>query len=231
MHGCKRVGVFADVRFKPGRAFGQNYDPGGIGHVSQELLLKITGRDHVTLGRKNIDPWRGQLGIKINLTTNELPNLNDRALASRFIKLYFGVSFLGREDTNLRAKLKAELPGIAARCILAYRRLCARGEFIQPQSGKALEREVLAASDPFAAMALDCFVPDGASTLKKSTAYFQFETWRLKNNRLDVNCKENKFGERLRRVAGFERIVDAPRPHGQPRAWFGMRIRKSEDIG
>ena len=41
----KRVGVFPDVRFKPGKFFGTNYDPGGIDHRSAELLLKITGED------------------------------------------------------------------------------------------------------------------------------------------------------------------------------------------
>src|SRR5262249_19352456 len=45
----KRVGVFADVRLKQGRAYGQNYDPGGADHRSSELLLKITGRDKVSI--------------------------------------------------------------------------------------------------------------------------------------------------------------------------------------
>jgi putative DNA primase/helicase len=42
----KRVGVFPDVRFKPGKWWGQNFDPGGIDHVSKEMLLRITGGDH-----------------------------------------------------------------------------------------------------------------------------------------------------------------------------------------
>jgi putative DNA primase/helicase len=49
----KRVGVFADVRFKAGRAIGRvAFDAGGIGHESAELLLNITGEDTITIGRK-----------------------------------------------------------------------------------------------------------------------------------------------------------------------------------
>ena len=46
----KRVGVFPDVRVKPGKHYGSSYDAGGISHTSQELLLNITGQDTLTLG-------------------------------------------------------------------------------------------------------------------------------------------------------------------------------------
>jgi len=49
----KKVGVFADVRFKPAKAYGlTGYDPGGIDYQSAQLLLNIIGRDKVSPGRK-----------------------------------------------------------------------------------------------------------------------------------------------------------------------------------
>jgi putative DNA primase/helicase len=60
----KRVGVFPDVRFKPGKFYGANYDPGGIDHKSSELLLKITGEDRLTIPRKYIGAWKGRLPMK-----------------------------------------------------------------------------------------------------------------------------------------------------------------------
>jgi putative DNA primase/helicase len=123
----KRVGCFPDVRLKPPKQYGQVVDPGGMGHTSVQLMLQILGGDAITIGRKNIGSWRGRLLLKLILISNEVPNFNDPVLATRFVKLLFMVSFLGREDPDLRAKLGRELPGIAARCLAAYRRLRARG--------------------------------------------------------------------------------------------------------
>jgi putative DNA primase/helicase len=109
----KRVGVFSDVRFKPGKMWGQNWDAGGITHTSAELLLNITGEDVITIGRKYIGAWHGQLRLKPVLISNEVPNLNDAqgVLPSRFIKVRFGVSFFGREDVNLRGKFGSGIAG------------------------------------------------------------------------------------------------------------------------
>ena len=230
----KRVGVFADVRFKPGRAYGTSFDPGGLGHVSAELLLNITGEDTVTIGRKYKQPWHGQLRLKLMLISNEVPNLNDASgvLPSRFLKLRFSKSFFGQEDPFLRDKLRAELPGIAARCVSAYQRLCERGHFVQPETATALEHDVLMASDPFTAMALECFAPDPSGWVSKPKAYSTFELWCATNHREDVRraTPNNKFGEKLRAVPGFENINGDTRPMDPdtgrqgPRAWLGMRL-------
>jgi putative DNA primase/helicase len=193
------------------------------------LLLNVTGEDTITIGRKYKGPWHGQLRLKLMLISNEAPNLNDPGgvLPSRFIKIHFGVSFFGQEDPFLRDKLSAELPGIAAHCVSAYQRLCGRdGGFIQPKSADELDRRVLAASDPFTAMALECFEPDHAATVVKAVAFNRFEKWCKDNGRLDIlrTTPDNRFGTRLREVPGFEQLSDY-RPHGAPRQWVGVRIR------
>ena len=225
----KRVVAFPDVRLKPGKMYGQNYDAGGIDHRSSELLLKITGRDKVSLGQMYEQAWNGVLAAKIILTSNEVPNFNDTSgvLPTRFIKLQFRQSFAGREDVNLRSKLIAELPGISAYCVGAYQRLCERGNFVQPASAAELEKAVLAASDPFTAMALECFVPDPVGTVPKAKAYARFAMWCDENGHsaLKISIKENRIGARLRQLPGFEQITDH-RPHGQPRGWLGMRLRQ-----
>jgi len=60
--------------------------------------------------------------MKLFLLSNKIPVLNDSILASRFIHIAFNVSFLGREDVTIPKRLEAELPGIANRCLTAYRR-------------------------------------------------------------------------------------------------------------
>ncbi len=57
----KRVGVFPDIRMKPGKHFGAGYDAGGITYNSMEMLLKIAGQDYMTLSRKYVGAWQGQL--------------------------------------------------------------------------------------------------------------------------------------------------------------------------
>ena len=62
----KKVGVFPDVRLKEEKWYGQNLDRGGLDHVSKEMLLKITGGDNLTFGRKyNPVAWQGVLPMKV----------------------------------------------------------------------------------------------------------------------------------------------------------------------
>jgi putative DNA primase/helicase len=225
----KRVGVFADVRFKPAKQYGWvSYDPGGIEHVSAELLLNITGEDTVTVPRKYKGAWHGQLRVKLMLISNEVPNLNDAGgvLPSRFVKIAFRRSFWGHEDPDLRGKLELELPGIAVRCVQAYRRLCAAGRFVQPESGLELEREVLRASDPWRAMFDECFVADRAATVVKTTAYQCFVRWTVENGRPDLRTTPNNF---TRKLEGLCPDLGEVRRHGKPRAYVGLRLRTSAD--
>ena len=227
----KRVGCFADTRFKEGRAFGPvSFDPGGLGHRSQELLLNIIGQDPLTIGRKYRQPWYGKLRVKLMIMSNRVLNFNDPtgAVTGRFIKVNFPISFWGKEDVELKETLRGELPGIAVRFVKAYRRLCERGRFVQPASATALEEDVLKASDPFTAMALDCFVPDASGMVFKALAYDAFEQWCKTNGRLDIlrTTPKEKFGEKLRGVQGFERLAEGPRPHGKGRTWVGIAYRR-----
>jgi putative DNA primase/helicase len=229
----KRVGVFPDVRFKPGKFYGASYDPGGIDHKSAELLLKITGEDRLTIPRKYIAAWRGRLGMKIVLLANDPPNLNDESgvLPTRFIKIAFGQSFLDREDAELPRKLKKELSGIAVRCLAAYRRLLARGRFKQPKSGLALERDVAAQSDPFVAMVHELFVIDPEGEINCSLAYAKFAVWCQEHGRLDLkrSITNREFTKRLRKVKGLNQLKTC-RPNGKQRVYLGLRLKKwSED--
>jgi putative DNA primase/helicase len=229
----KRVLAFPDVRLKPGRFYGKTYDPGGIDHRSSELLLKITGRDKVSVGRMYDVAYEGYLPGKPIIISNEVPNFNDPTgvLITRWIKLMFRVSFADREDVNLRSKLTAELPGIAAYCLGAYQRACERGRFVQPASAADLERAVAAASDPFTAMAYECFVPDRAGVVVKKMAQLRFEEWCDTNGYPDLKRKvrDNKFHKDLVAIPDFAHVIDGGRPlidGRQQYVWLGMRLKK-----
>ena len=112
--------------------------------VVTERLLSLSGEDTLSCNRKNTSYWTGQLPTRLVLLTNETPWLTDssRALAGRFLVLHMTESFAGREDRALEARLAAELPGILNWAIAGWKRLRARGTFVQPASGKAMVEEL-----------------------------------------------------------------------------------------
>jgi putative DNA primase/helicase len=223
----KKVGIFADVRFKPARTYGANYDPGGIDHKSAELLLKITGRDAISVGQKYQGAWVGESTMKVIITSNEVPNLQDACgvLPSRFIKLEFKESFYGREDIRLRTHLTAELPGIANRALAAYRRLCARGKFIQPASGLALDAKIQDRINPYSAFMHEHFVRDNAA---EGPTYGEFHSlfteWCEENGRLDV-LRSTPRTKLITHINALEewRWVKMFHPHGERRRYPGLR--------
>lgn len=155
----KRVIAFSDVRLKQGQQYGKTYDAGGLPPQSKSLLLKITGADGVEFRKSHSqESWKGKLPGKVMIVSNEIPNFNDPVLPTRFLKLHFRINQekAGKLNPFLGDQLKAELAGIAARCLVAYRQLCARGHFIQPESGLELERQLERAQHPHRAMVVEC---------------------------------------------------------------------------
>jgi putative DNA primase/helicase len=122
----KRLAIISDARLG-GRA-----DQAAIA----ERLLNISGEDVIGIDRKFLPTWTGQLQVRILILSNELPRIADvsGALASRFIVLILTRTFYGHEDHGLADRLLTELPGILNWSIAGWRRLAARGYFLQPES-------------------------------------------------------------------------------------------------
>ena len=228
----KRVAVFPDTRFKPGKWYGQTYDPGGIGHASAELLLNVIGRDPISVGQKYKNKWVGQLPTKIIITSNEVPNLQDSSgvLPSRFIKLEFKQSFWGKEDVYLREKLEAELPGIATRCLGRYREAYERGCLIQPLAGRELDQRIIARINPLAEFMQDCWaVEPGAEGPTCAGFYGVFELWCQDHHREDLlrSHPKQKLIQEINKIDGWEWLKSV-HPHGQLRRYAGIRKKPSE---
>jgi putative DNA primase/helicase len=125
-----------------------------------ERLLSISGEDSLTIDIKHRDPWTGRLPTRIMILTNELPKLADSssAMANRFIVLRLNQSFLGHEDTGLEQRLTtpAELSGILNWAIEGWKRLRARGRFVQPESAAATVQDLQDLSSPVRMFLADC---------------------------------------------------------------------------
>ena len=123
----------------------------------------------------------------------------------------------------MRDQLQAELPGIANRCLAAYRRLRARGRFIQPKSGLALAKKIEAKINPFAAFMADCFVEDpGGDGVLVGGFIERFRGWCRDNRRYDLIASTTKSNliQEVNKVDQWKHLR-AVKPHGEPRRYPG----------
>lgn len=196
-----------------------------------ERLLSISGEDEQTIDRKFREAWTGKLSTRIVLVSNELPRLTDAsdALANRMLILELAQSFLGREDTELTDKLKAELPGILLWAIDGWKRLRARGRFVQPESSKDAIDDMMDLASPVGAwVRRDCVTDcdDREYWLEPSFAYSKFLAW-CETAGIKVPPTLAQFGRDVKTITGAKR-VQVPRGT-RPVVWVyrGLAIRPS----
>ena len=99
-----------------------------------ERLLSITGEDAITIDRKFLSAWTGQLQVRfiiLSTSSRDLPMPAARSPGASFV-LMLTNSFYGREDRRLTDRLLTELPGILNWSIAGWQRLNRRGYFLQP---------------------------------------------------------------------------------------------------
>jgi putative DNA primase/helicase len=162
------LAVASDVRWKSRN----------IGDAVQ-ILLEISGEDAATVSRKNRKAWKGKLGVRFMLMSNDTPTFSDRsgALVDRMIYVSFRQSFFGREDAGLTEKLIGELPGIFNWALDGLERLNGRGRFTQPESGVGEQEATRRLADPVGAFLEDWCVIDTDSEIVLDHLYLKFRNW------------------------------------------------------
>jgi putative DNA primase/helicase len=166
--------------------------------VIVERLLSISGEDTLDIDRKYLPVWTGKLPIRFTFLSNEMPRLSDSsgALTGRFLVFRFTRSFYGQEDRGLTDLLLTELPGIALWAIEGWRRLCERGHFIQPPSGREMVENMEDLASPVGAFVREaCEVGPGFSV----TVDVLFECWKdwCKKQGRDQHGTKQTFGRDL----------------------------------
>ena len=169
-------------------------------HVSTvvERLLCISGEDTLTIDRKFLGSVSMKLPTRFMFLTNELPRLNDAstALARRFLVLRLTKSFYGMEDVTLTDQLLDELPGILLWAIEGWKRLKARGHFLQPSSVEDAIRELEDLASPVAAFVRDCCVVEAGRRAWIDELYAAWRAWCERDGRQIVSSK-GSFGRDL----------------------------------
>jgi putative DNA primase/helicase len=116
----KSLAIISDARFGGGKNAG----------VVVERLLSISGEDTLTVNRKYREQRSGKLPVRFHVISNELPRLGDAssAIIGRVVLLLTTRSWLGRENHELEAELRAELPGILNFALEGLQRLTLTNE-------------------------------------------------------------------------------------------------------
>lgn len=192
-----------------------------------ERLLSISGEDGQTIDRKHREPWTGRLPTRITIISNELPRFSDAsdALPARMLLLELTESFYGREDTGLTDALLAELPGILQWAVEGWRRLRARGHFVQPKASKESIDELADLASPVGAWARQrCTMDeqDPAWWLECGAAYEDFSRWAESNGHHKPS--QATFGRDVRAATGCHR-VQVRRGVTRVRVYAGLALR------
>lgn len=165
-----------------------------------QILLEVSGEDHVTVHRKNKQAWKGKLGVRFMLMSNDTPTFSDKsgALVDRMLYVSFKQSFFGREDISLTEKLMDELPGIFNWALDGLERLDGRGRFTQPESGKAEAESTRRLADPIGAFIEDwCDVADG-ERISLDHLFLKYQTWCESEGRTRDTTTKEIFSRDLR---------------------------------
>lgn len=194
----KLLAIIADARL------GNRADQAAIA----ERLLAISGEDALSIPRKFRDDLTTKLAARFLILSNELPRLADTsgALASRFIVLNLERSFYGKEDPGLTSRLLCELPGILNWAVEGWKRLQARGHFVQPASALEAVRELEDLGSPIAAFLRDRCEMGPACEVECQHLFMTWKTWCTEQGRDHPGTLQN-FGRDLRAAVPGLQIV------------------------
>ncbi len=183
------------------------------------ILLSISGEDIQDVNRKNMKAWRGRLGTRFMIASNDTPSLADAsgALAGRMLTITMEQSFLGKEDPFLKDRIGAELPGVLQWALRGLDDLELAGRFVEPEASVAAREEMRQTSNPVYLFVEDmCSLgPFGMVTL--DDLYRTYEYWCQKNgftrlpSTILVRQLKNTFRGRVTSVRRRQ-----PAAHGGP---------------
>ncbi|MDF3811048.1 MULTISPECIES: DUF5906 domain-containing protein [Rhodopseudomonas] len=161
-----------------------------------ERIKSITGNDRISVNRKNKAMLTSvRIPAKITILANRHPKFIDSgsAFAIRELQFLFQTSFQGVEDTALKTKLAAELPGIANWAIEGLRRLRKQNEFTIGALGKAAQADLAGAQSPELRFARECLNVTGRSTdmVPLEMAFAAYGSWVMAEG-LSPNERRNR---------------------------------------
>lgn len=193
-----------------------------------ERLLNITAGDVVQINRKHTDHWTGALPTRLMLFSNEVPRFMDAsgAVVNRFMAIQLKMSFLGKEDNTLPARISAEMPGILNWALQGLERLEAQRCFTVPDTMSGMLSQMQDLASPVAAFISDCYTVTGndVDRIPMSEAHRAYKQWCG-----DMGTKPVALAELMRRInAASTPGVSAGMRDAVSGSWNGVGKRKRD---
>lgn len=186
------------------------------------LMLSQIGNDGQNVNQKHKAYERNvDLPAKFVISSNELPKFTDNTgvVAQRFLPVEFRVSFAGREDHTLDARLAAEVEGVLVWLVEGYQRLLARGKFDPSQRTLAAVRDMVAMASPFQGWLAERAVLGEQHWGEIDVMYDDYDRWMQTNGQARYVMARNAFGRQLKGVTGSDRT----RRGGKGEQFYGYR--------
>lgn len=146
-----------------------------------ERLLNFTGGDHMSINRKNRQPWTGPPVSRVMIVSNDLPSISGEqssAFAKRILgPIHLRKSFYAQEDFQLERRLAGELVEILMWAFDGYDRLCENGGFTEPVSSAAIHFEMSAAMQPVELFLSERCVLGSGRRVTKDRLYAAYRNW------------------------------------------------------
>jgi len=193
-------------------------------NVVVERLLSISGEDTLTVDRKHREAWSGKIPARLMICSNELPRFTDAsgAIASRFVVLAMQQTFLGNEDTELEARIVAELPGILRWALAGLVRLNRKKHLTVPAASTDMMSMLADLVSPMGAFVREVCVRGPDESVVVDDIYRQWNIWATENGH-NFSTSKAKSSSDLRSVVP---TLQNSRPHGQARQWRGISVSR-----
>jgi putative DNA primase/helicase len=195
-----------------------------------ENLLSISGEGSVTINRKHREAVTVKLPTRFVIISNELPKIKDTsgALAGRMIVLSIKVNFYDKEDIGLAERLLAELPSILLWAIAGWKRLHARGRFLQPEAGASELAELENLGSPVGAFIRERCVIGPTHRVDTKELFAEWKRWCEESGR-DHPGNAQVFGRDLKTCISTLETKEVRQNYDKFRVFIGIRLRQETD--
>jgi putative DNA primase/helicase len=206
------------------------FDASEIDRVAEGTLKTLVSGEPVTVEQKHCPVDSLRLTAKHVFVTNVLPRFHDTSdgLWRRLALIPFErVCPPEARDPELKARLRAELPGIAAWALQGLARLRQQGRFSTFERAQGLLAEYRQESNPVALfLAAECAAdPDGR--VGRQALYARYRDWAAANGHAALSS--TKFYRKVRALypQPEEEVRDG---HGGDRMFIGLRLAENPDV-
>ncbi|MGO9111901.1 MAG: DUF5906 domain-containing protein [Thermoguttaceae bacterium] len=171
-----------------------------MSNVVRAIKALTGGSRKSEVNRKHIKNISLKLRCKIVMDGQKRLRLIDSsgAVMGRCIPFRYIISYLGKEDTGLSDRLKAEYPAILMWALEGLRDLYQTHQFALCESTLSDLEEMRDAGSPLQSFLEDCCEVNSTKAVRKPSLYAIYQHWsEIENEAEDIRLNDKQFGDEL----------------------------------